>query len=181
MFKSFSFPVLYNQRMSHYHSSIIPVPSVFMLEIRMFFPCVSLFSVFILPRPTFGCCFQVLIPCTSILFTFTCLSLFKHLFCQTFSSARALSPISSLLAVSFLFSLPTCPTLRSFFLRPSTPLAVTQYFQFTLLLSNLPLHSSGAPFIIWAYRPPPSVLLSLSPRLKDGFKDPFSPLSLSTQ
>lgn len=38
------------------------------------------------------------------------------------------------LCYSFFFSLQTCHALGCFFLGPSTPLPVTQYFQFTLLL-----------------------------------------------
>lgn len=79
------------------------------------------------------------------------------------------------LCFSFLFWLPTCLTLCCFFFRHSTALAATQYFQFTLLLSNLPLHSSHTPFIIGPYLPLPSVLLLLLACLKDAFKDLLSP------
>lgn len=71
----------------------------------------------------------------------------------------------SSLCFSFLLWLPTCLTRCCFFLRPSTPLPVTQYFQFTLLLSNLPLHSSRAPLHYlplspFAFCPPFAVGLS---------------------
>lgn len=69
------------------------------------------------------------------------------------------------LCLSFLLLLSTCPTRCCFFLRLSSPLRVTQYFQFTLLLSNLPLHSSHALLHYLPLSPPafcPSLALGLS-------------------
>lgn len=82
--------------------------------------------------------------------------------------SMALSPIFLHLCYSLFFSLETCLTLGCFFLRPSTPLPATQYFQFTLLLSNLPLHSSHALFHY--------LLLSsfaFCPPLAVGFSEPW--------
>lgn len=77
------------------------------------------------------------------------------------------------------FSLIVIPLLTANLLHfstfcPSTALPTTQYIQFTLLLSNLPLHSSLAPFIIYTYLLLPSVLLLLA-CLKDTFKDLLFP------
>lgn len=102
---------------------------------------------------------------------------FTHSSYHTFSSPQlwALFSLASVLLIPLW--VPTCCT-RCFFLRPSTPLPVTQYFQFTLLLSNLPLHSFCAPLHYLplsssAFCPPLAVGLS---GWKDGFKVRLSPL-----
>lgn len=102
-------------------------------------------------------------------------SLFKHP--PLNSEPDFLSP----LCFSFLFSLPACLTLSASFFDP--PLLSQSLNTFNLLSSSLICHCIHPmlPFIISPYRPPPSVLLLLSACLKDGFKDPLSPFSPSTQ
>lgn len=82
-------------------------------------------------------------------FTFTSLFPFLNIPPHLRAEPYFLSP----LAFSFLLWPPTCLTHSSFFLQPYTPVPATQYFQFTLLLSNLPLHSSHAPLHYLALSP----------------------------
>lgn len=124
----------------------------------MFIPLWSLFQVFIFLPLTSTFYFDVALLCSLHLVSYLSV-LLSNDSPATYSPLLIPEPyFLSPLCFSFLFRLPTCLTLCCFFLRPSTPLPVTQYFQFTLLLSNLPLHSSRAPL----HYLPPIVLRLLS-------------------
>lgn len=102
---------------------------------------------------------------------------FKHILLSS-----ALSPIFSRFSASHSsFDCQLASLSAASFFDP--PLLSKSLNTFNLLSSSLICHSIHPvlPFIISPYRPPPSVLLLLSARLKDGFKDPLSPLSPSTQ
>lgn len=151
----------------------------------MFIPLVSLFQVFILLPPTLALHFDVALLCSLhcvSLLTFTCLFSFQTFLLPHILLCSALSPIFPHLSASHSsFDCQLASLSAASFFDP--PLLSQSLNTFNLLSSSLICHSihSALPFIISPYRLPPSVLLLLSACLKDGFKDPLSPLSPSSQ